>query len=264
MPVQRRTIDRKRSDLVESMANSARRIALAYWRRALNIESKADATPVTIADRAIENKLRSMIAEAEPTAAIFGEEFGADTTVAAQSDLWILDPIDGTGAFVTGSPLFGTLIGLVANGAPVLGVIEAPALGERWTAQHGEGAFLNGKRCATSGVVNLSEAALGSTSPMTFSDEERMKFSELSGRVALTRFGGDCYAYALVASGHLDLVVEAGLQPYDYLPLVTVLEEAGGVITDWSGAPLTLNSGGRVVASASRPLHAQALEILNT
>ena len=263
MPVQAQTMDRKRLALTEQMANSARRIALTHWRRGLDIENKADATPVTIADRTIETKMRAMISEAEPGAAVLGEEFGSDATAAGQSELWVLDPIDGTGAFVTGSPLFGSLIGFVADGVPVLGVIEAPALGERWTALRGEGTFLNGERCATSGIVDLSEAALGSTSPMVFSEAERTTFFELSRRVALTRFGGDCYAYALVASGHLDLVVEAGLQPYDYLPLVSVLEEAGGVITDWSGAPLTLNSGGRVIASATRALHAQALEILN-
>jgi histidinol phosphatase-like enzyme (inositol monophosphatase family) len=249
--------------LAERLADSARGRALAHWRSRLEVESKADATPVTIADRGIEAEMRALIAEADPHAAILGEEFGSSASVAAQGDLWVLDPIDGTGAFVTGSPLFGSLIGLLVDGAPTLGVIEVPALGERWTALRGEGVFLNGVRCGASGVRRVSEAALGATSPLIFSEAERGRFFDLSRRAALTRFGGDCYAYALVASGHLDLVVEAGLKPYDYLPLVPVLEEAGGVMTDWAGRPLGLDSDGRVIAAATAALHAEALEMLN-
>lgn len=253
----------ERLALAERLADLARPIALAHWRSRLDVESKADATPVTVADRAIETEMRALLAEAEPGAAIFGEEYGADGPTEGVRDLWILDPIDGTGAYVTGSPLFGALIGLLVDGAPTLGVIDVPALGERWTALRGAGAFLNGARCATSGVRALREAALGATSPRIFSEGERARFEEVARRAALTRFGGDCYAYALVASGHLDLVVEAGLKPYDFLPIVPVLEEAGGVMTDWSGRPLGLASDGRVIAAASPALHAEALAILN-
>lgn len=256
-------IGRERLALAERLAERARRLALTHWRSGLAVESKADATPVTIADRAIETALRALIAEAEPEAAILGEEFGSGALAECRGDLWVLDPIDGTGAFVTGSPLFGSLIGLAVEGAPVLGVIEVPALAERWTGLRGDGALLNGRPCAVSGVRRLDEAALAATSPLVFSETERERFFALSRRAALTRFGGDCYAYALVASGHLDLVVEAGLKPYDYLPLVPILEEAGGVMTDWAGRPLGLGSDGRVIAAASPALHAEALEILS-
>ena len=255
-------IGRDRLALAERLADTARRLALAHWRSRLDVESKADSTPVTIADRGIETELRALIAEAEPQATILGEEFGSGAPSESRGDLWVLDPIDGTGAFVTGSPLFGSLIGFVVEGAPVLGVIEVPVLGERWTALRGDGARLNGRRCAVSGVRRLGEATLGATSPLIFAEAERERFGDLSRRAALTRFGGDCYAYALVASGHLDLVVEAGLKPYDYLPLVPVLEEAGGVMTDWAGRALGLASDGRVIAAASPALHAEALEVL--
>jgi histidinol phosphatase-like enzyme (inositol monophosphatase family) len=258
-----RRTGRERIALAERLADHARPIALAHWRHRMEVESKSDATPVTAADRAIEAELRALLAEVEPGAAIFGEEYGASGATAGPGDVWVLDPIDGTGAFVTGSPLFGTLIGLLSDGAPFLGVIEVPALGERWTGMRGEGAFLNGARCATSGARALSDAALGATSPLVFGEADRARFLDLSRRAALTRFGGDCYAYALLASGHLDLVVEAGLKPYDYLPVVPVVEEAGGVMTDWAGEPLGLGSDGRVIAASSHALHAEALEMLH-
>jgi histidinol phosphatase-like enzyme (inositol monophosphatase family) len=253
--------DDARLALAETLADCAREIALRHWRTRPEVETKADATPVTIADRTIETAMRELIERSEPGAAILGEEFGA--TPAGDGDLWVLDPIDGTGAFITGSPLFGTLIGLVAGGAAHLGVVEVSALGERWTAVRGGGAFLNGAPCRTSERKRLADASLGATSVLAFPPENREAFLRLAGRTALTRFGGDCYAYALVASGHLDLVVEAGLKPYDYLPLAPIVEEAGGCMTDWAGRPLGLASDGRVVAAASRALHAEALEVLN-
>lgn len=249
--------------LAEAMADCAREIALRHWRTRIDVETKSDATPVTAADRAIETAMRDMILASEPDSAILGEEFGADASSGSGDDLWVLDPIDGTGSFITGSPLFGTLIGLVVRGVPQLGVIEVPALGERWTATRGGGASLNGEPCAVSSRQSLAGASLGATSLLVFPEPERQGFLRLADRAALTRFGGDCYAYALVASGHLDLVVEAGLKPYDYLPLAPIIEEAGGCITDWAGQSLSPASDGRVIAAASRELHAEALAVLN-
>ena len=246
----------------ERLADAARGIALAHFRRAIDVETKPDATPVTIADRGIEEAMRAILAERHPAAGVFGEEMGADRSDAR--DIWVLDPIDGTGAFVTGSPLFGILIGLLRDGEPIVGVIDIPVLGERWTAVKGGGARLNGAPCRTSGRARLAEASLAATSPLIFSEAEHAGFARLADRAALTRFGGDCYAYALVAAGHLDLVVEAGLKPYDYLPIAPVIEEADGIMTDWSGRPLDLESDGRVIAAASPDLHAEALTILQS
>ncbi len=246
----------------EHLADVARAIALTHFRRAIDVETKADCTPVTIADRSIEEAMRSLLAEHCPDAGVFGEEMGTDRADAA--DIWVLDPVDGTGAFVTGSPLFGTLIGLVRDGDPVVGVIDIPALGERWSAVKGGGARFNGRPCRTSGRTRLADASLATTSPRVFADADLAQFSKLADRAALTRFGGDCYAYALVAAGHLDLVVEAGLKPYDYLPIAPVIEEADGVMTDWSGRPLDLSSDGRVIAAASADLHAEVLAVLQS
>jgi fructose-1,6-bisphosphatase/inositol monophosphatase family enzyme len=175
----------------------------------------------------------------------------------------VIDPIDGTGAFATGSPLFGCLIGLLVGGRADLGVIDAPAMGERWTARRGEGATLNDVPCRVSGCARLADASVSSTSIHLYAPEPLAAFHRVAAHAAGARLGGDCYAYGLVAAGHLDAVVETGLQPYDYLPIVPIIEEAGGVITDWSGAPLTLTSRGDVVAAASLSLHAELLQHLN-
>jgi myo-inositol-1(or 4)-monophosphatase len=243
--------------LAQRMADAARRIALHYFRQPLAIEAKADASPVTQADREIETCLRQMIGEAFPQHAILGEEFGfAD----GAGYTWVLDPIDGTRSFITGSPLWGTLIALLDGSRPVLGLIEIPATGERWFARAGSGCTLNGQPARSSGCTRLEAARVYTTSPDAFAERADWdRFDRLSRRAAMRRFGGDCYAYALLASGHIDLVVEAGLQPYDYLASVAVIEAAGGRISDWRGEPLTTASDGRVVAAASEALWRAAL-----
>jgi len=244
----------------EHLADRARPLALAHFRTPLGIEWKADQSPVTIADRAVERALREAIAARYPAHGILGEEeaaVGIDRQV-----VWVVDPIDGTKSFVTGLPLFGTLIAAVVDGRPRVGLIEVPALGERWIGVAGGGTRLNGAPCRTSAVERLADARLFATSPDMFSPAEEIAFAALTDKVGLRRFGGDCYAYGLLASGHADLVVEASLKPYDFMALVPVVEEAGGVITDWCGAPLSIASGGRVVAAANAALHARALEVL--
>jgi myo-inositol-1(or 4)-monophosphatase len=175
--------------------------------------------------------------------------------------LWVLDPIDGTKAFVTGMPLFGTLIAYLDEEVPRLGVIEMPALGERWSASLGVTAF-GGNPCRTSGCLSIDEARVYTSSPDVFTAEDWQRYERMSKRAAMRRFGGDCYMYGLLASGHCDLVVEASLMPYDYMALVPVVEGAGGLMTDWDGRPLGLGSDGRVVASASAALHDRALKML--
>lgn len=248
-------------DLAATLADTARRIAMTYFRHELGTSIKVDLSPVTLADREVEAALRAILAREAESDGILGEEmasFGLDNT-----KVWVIDPIDGTGAFATGSPLFGTLIGLLIEGRPSLGVIDAPATGERWIAERAGGATLNGIGCRVSGCTSLSDASVSATSIHSYAPAALAAFRRVAARAAITRLGGDCYAYGLLAAGHLDAVVETGLQPYDYLPIVPIIEEAGGLITDWSGADLRLGSSGDVVAAASPGLHAEILEALN-
>ena len=241
------------------LADAARPIARAYFRQPLTVESKADLSPVTIADRAIESELRRLIESQYPGHGILGEEFPARH---GDCFTWVLDPIDGTRSFITGMPLFGTLIALLQDGRPIVGVIDFPALCERWSGVAGQPSRHLGNLVRTSVVLQLAQASCYSTSPDMFIGDDAGKFARLCAQVGMRRFGGDCYAYALLASGHCDLVVEAGLQPYDYLSLVPVIEGAGGRISDWQGRELTLESDGRVLAAANHDLWTQALSVL--
>jgi inositol-phosphate phosphatase/L-galactose 1-phosphate phosphatase/histidinol-phosphatase len=246
---------------VETLLATSRAIALRHFRTPLDVERKADLSPVTVADREIEAMFRAAMARGWPEAGFLGEEEGAEG--ADRARVWVVDPIDGTKAFVTGNPLFGTLVGLLEHGRPRLGVIDMPALNERWAAGDG-GATFNGAPCRASACADIAEATLYCTSPDAFAGADAAAFARLRAAARLTRYGGDCYCYGLLASGHADLVAEVGLQPFDYLPLVRVIEAAGGVITDWTGAPLGLGSDGRVLAAATPELHGQALRLIAT
>lgn len=244
-------------DVAQALADLGRELALKHFRQPLDVEDKLDLSPVTVADREIEAGMRTLLAQQRSEAGIYGEEMGAENPDA--DELWVLDPIDGTGAFVTGSPLFGCLIGLLRNGTPELGVIEMPRLAERWVGRRGGEVTLNGQPCRSSGRARLAEASLSATSLLAMPEADRVGFLHAAERARLVRFGGDCYAFGLIASGHLDAVVEGGLKPYDFLPIAPVVEAAGGVMTDWSGAPLNLESDGRVIAAASPELHAELM-----
>jgi inositol-phosphate phosphatase / L-galactose 1-phosphate phosphatase / histidinol-phosphatase len=283
------------------LADAARKAILPYWRcqerSRMEIEHKIDhersqvqaESPVTIADRTAERDMRRLIESRYPEHGIIGEEFG-NVRVETADWIWVLDPIDGTKAFITGRPQFGTLIACLYKGVPVVGVIDQCVLDERWvgvvTASSSSGGAagdvqavaavaatttLNGVPIQTeSQVTSLSDAALMASSPGMFSPGlEKDRFEQMSRACKFTTFGSDCYAYALVASGFgAHVVVEADLGLYDYCALVPVLEGAGGVMSDWTGARLTLQnhetSKGRVVACANRKLHAAAVEILNS
>lgn len=247
-------------DFAISFADSARDIAMSYFRKSNGLAWKPDETPVTLADTEIEAAFRDLVQAQFPDDGIFGEETGVSGL--ERPRVWVVDPIDGTGSFATGSPLFGVLLSLVVGDRAVFGVIDACATGERWTAQRGTGASLNDAACVTSGQATLEGASLASTAIHLLAAHERRVFDRLSSKAAITRLGGDCYAYGLLASGHLDLIVEAGLKPFDFMALTVIIEEAGGVISDWQGQPLTLNSRGEVLAAASADLHAQALRII--
>ena len=169
---------------------------------------------------------------------------------------------EGNKSFITGNPLFGTLIALLHGQNPVLGIIDIPATGERWLGQKNLPSRFNSVACHVSGIRTIEQARIYTTSPDMFDAEQWLRFDALSRRAALRRYGGDCYSYGLLASGHCDLVIETGLQPYDYLAMVPVLEGAGGKITDWRGKALDLHSDGRVIAAASESLWQQAMQAM--
>ncbi|MBT9385295.1 histidinol-phosphatase [Pseudooceanicola sp. CBS1P-1] len=242
------------------VADNARKIAHRYFRSALEVDDKEDHSPVTVADREIEAYLRSRIAETFPEHGIFGEE--QDPVNMSAREVWVVDPIDGTKSFVTGHPLFGNLMALLRDGEPVLGQIDMPAFNERWQGMRGAPTTFNGTPCTASGCTELSKARAYTTDPELYTGADRAAYEALHRSVHLLRFGGDCYNYGLLASGHCDIVLEIGQQPYDYLPVVQVVEGAGGVITDWSGRPLGLDSKGDVLASATPELHEQMLKAL--
>ncbi|WP_046022802.1 histidinol-phosphatase [Magnetospira sp. QH-2] len=247
-------------DLANRAADAAAEVIMGFYRSGVTVEDKADTSPVTIADRKAEMAIRQMLAQEVPDHGILGEEHGAHDLEA--EFVWVLDPIDGTKAFICGQPTFGTLIALMRWGRPVLGVINHPALNERWVGAFGHGTTFNGSQVKVRDCGGLDKAALFTTDPEMFTGDLQSSYDALAEKVKLRRFGVDCYAYGLLASGHIDLVCEALLQPYDYLAPAAVVENAGGLMTDWQGNPLGLNSDGRVLASGSAANHQAALDLI--
>jgi inositol-phosphate phosphatase/L-galactose 1-phosphate phosphatase/histidinol-phosphatase len=244
----------------EHLADLARPLVLRHFRQAIAIEDKDDLSPVTVADREAEAAMRRAIAERFPDHGILGEEYGPERADAPL--VWVLDPIDGTKSFITGKPLFGTLIALADEGRPILGIIDMPALDERFVGHDGGAALFNGAPIRTRAGAKLAGAHLHATSPAMFTGADETRFAALAKRVKHPIFGGDCHNYALLAAGWTDLVVEAQLKPYDYCAPAALIAAAGGIATDWQGAALTLASDGRVVMAADAALHAQALAAL--
>lgn len=234
--------------LAHRLADAARAAILPHFRRGLDHERKADATPVTLADRAAEEAMRRILTAEVPQDGVNGEELGI--SVGRSGRQWVLDPIDGTTAFLAGRATFGTLIALLVEGFPVLGVIDQPVLGERWLGVAGEPTTLNGQPVATRACPDLSHSALATTGPHYFTQDQGDVFMTLAQATDHRRMimGGDCYNYAMLASGHLDIVCEAGLKLHDFAALVPVVEGAGGLMCDWNGEPLHAGSDGHVLA----------------
>lgn len=246
--------------LANELADAAGAIVRRYFRQPIPVDDKSDLTPVTIADREAEAAMRRLIEARFPEHGIFGEEEGRIRPDAEYQ--WVLDPIDGTKSFISGVPLFGTLIALTYRNRPVLGVIDQPVAGERWQGATGHTSTLNGRPIRTRACTALAGATLFTTSPDMFQGAEADAFQRLRAAAKLTRYGADCYAYALVATGFIDLVVESGLKPYDFCALVPVIEGAGGCVTDWQGKPLDLASDGHAVAAGDARLAAAARAVL--
>ena len=242
------------------LADAAAAVIAPYYRAAVSVEAKADASPVTIADREAERAMRELIRATYPEHGIAGEEFGAER---ADAELvWHLDPIDGTKSFIAGRPLFGTLVGLSRAGAPVLGVIDQCISGERWLGRAGESSSWNGQPIRVRSCAGLRDAVLSVTSPRMFGAAEGAAVARIEDAVRFPVYGGDCYGYGLLAMGFIDLIVEADLDAYDFMALVPVIEGAGGIVTDWQGGPLTGASDGRIVAAGDRRVHESALKLL--
>ena len=252
-------------DVANALADAAREITLKYFRAPdLQADNKLDDgfDPVTIADREAETAIRDILANRRPDDAILGEEFGNKAGTSGLT--WVIDPIDGTRAFISGIPSWGVLIGLDTGDGPVLGVVDQPYIGERFIGAFGQASLVmrdETRDIATSTCETLREATLMSTFPEVGSDIERLGFEAVRDRVKLTRYGLDCYAYALLAMGQIDLVIEAGLNAYDIQGPQGVIEAAGGVVTNWQGGPA--HNGGRILAAGNAVLHAQALAILS-
>lgn len=254
-------------DLAGRLADAGGAVALRYFRSGLTVDTKADLSPVTLADREAEAAMRRLLAEAVPDHGVVGEEHGSERPEAEY--VWVLDPIDGTKAFITGNPLFGTLVSLTRRGRSILGVIDLPALGERWIGAAGRPTLQRDRSGAEQVVrvrpcADLGQAVLRCTSPAMFPEGSAAAaaFGRLRRSARLALYGGDCFCYAQVASGWADLAVEAGLQPYDFLALLPVVEGAGGVACDWNGEPLHLGSDGRVVFAGDARVRDAALERL--
>lgn len=246
--------------LANRLADAAGTAIRPFFRARYRMEAKADATPVTEADRAAEAAIRTILEAERPHDGIIGEEYGDVREGAPRR--WVLDPIDGTRSFIAGRPIFGTLIALIEEETPTLGVIDQPILGERWIGATGRATSFNGAPAHTRRCARLADALLGTTSPYLFDDTERPRFEAVAKASANLVLGGDCYSYAGLAIGQLDLVVEAGLKLYDFAALVPVIEGAGGRMCDWQGRPLGASSSGQVIASGDPALIPAVLEAL--
>lgn len=248
-----------------AMADAAREQTLPLFRSAgLRPDNKQSAgfDPVTEADRQSELAMRRILAERRPDDAILGEEFGSEPGTSGLT--WVLDPIDGTRAFISGAPSWGTLIGLTDDTGPIYGIVDQPFTAERFEGGLGQARVTgrDGDRpLATRKGVALSDATLLTTFPEIGSADEYERFRRVARQVRLTRYGLDCYGYALLAMGQVDLVIEAGLQPYDVVAPIAVVTAAGGVVTDWQGGPA--HAGGRIIAAATPEIHAEALALLS-
>lgn len=250
-------------DTARKLANAAGKVTLSYFRKGVLSSHKGGASfdPVTAADREAETACREILAREFPDHGVVGEEFG--NTNEGATYVWTLDPVDGTRAFILGLPLWGTLIGLQFEGQPILGLMDQPFMGERfWNDERAS--WYRGpaglQRCKTRPCADLSSAFLTATSPDMFDESDETRFNRLAKAVRMRRFGGDCYAYGMVALGQIDIVAEAQLKPFDIVPLIPIVEKAGGVVKSWDGgSPL---NGGRCIACGDPSLIEPAMALL--
>ena len=256
------SVERDIVEFAHDLADTAGEIVRAASGSHRVAHRKADASPVTEIDRDVELRLRETISVRFPEHGIIGEEFGDHRRDAEH--VWVLDPIDGTKAFMAGLPVYGTLIGLARAGRPVLGIVDQPVTRERWTGIDGGGTWYNGGRVRVRACRRLSEALVCTTSHEYYEGEDADAFGRIVSGSRWMVYGGNCLAFARVACGFVDVALEANVGVYDYCALVPVVENAGGVMTGWRGEPLTIEpaKGGRILASANPVLHEAAMDCL--
>lgn len=259
-------INKEFIEFANHLADISENVAKKYFRHSFGETAKSDQTPVTLADKETESVIREAILKKFPDHGIIGEEFGTVNENAKYQ--WVIDPIDGTVSFVIGRPIFGNLIALCENGVPILGVINQPIAGERWVGVKGGEAFFNGKKINTRKCTELSDAILCSTSPFFFQGEDWKMLNKIASQTKYQSqggiiYGGDCYLFGLLAFGQIDIIIEQGLNNFDFSALVPVVEAAGGIMTDWQGNELNINSDGKVLACGSKEIHEQVLKLIN-
>lgn len=242
--------------LANRLADAAGEVIRGHFRTPFDIIAKEDETPVTIADRAVEARLREMIEQAFPHDGILGEEYGEKPS--GNGRVWVLDPIDGTKSFIAGRPTFGTLIALCEDNIPVLGIIDQPILKERWVGARDTPTTFNGARVMPRQCASLKSAVIGCTSPRQIPELWPHFYTDCKAVV----WGGDCYAFGSIASGWIDIIIETGLQTYDFAALIPVIENAGGLVCDWDGRPMTLKSKGDIIALGDSSLKDAALNLV--
>jgi inositol-phosphate phosphatase/L-galactose 1-phosphate phosphatase/histidinol-phosphatase len=242
------------------LADESGKILLPANAHRPRVELKADRSLVTKIDRRIERKLRGLIHAEFPDHGVLGEEAGGQNEGADL--LWVIDPIDGTAPFVAGVPVFGTLIALLYRGEPIVGVIDHPVTRDRWVGARGRPTTRNGRRCTTRSCGTVADALLSASNPDFFKNDDRPVFEALRSKTQWRIYGGSCFSYGLLASGRTDIAIDTGLSIHDYAAFRPVIEGAGGVITDWDGAPITLKTGRRILAAGDPARHRDALAIL--
>ncbi|MBD42249.1 MAG: histidinol phosphate phosphatase [Pelagibacteraceae bacterium] len=247
---------------IDQLADHSEKITMEYFRKNIEIDAKSDDTPVTIADRNCEMKIRDLITNKYPDHNILGEEF--ENKNLNSEFTWVIDPIDGTRSYIAGHKDFGTLIALLHNNIPILGIINCPAHNERWLGKINEESSMNGEVIRTSKNDKL-EDCYAFTSGLYFEDDNFKKvYDRLIKKTKYHRFGGDCYMYGMLASGLIEIVVEDTLKVHDYMALIPVIEGAGGCVSDRFGKKINLESDGSIVASSSKIIHKEVIQILNS
>jgi len=236
-----------------SLLDEAREICVKYFRKNPNLSIKKDNSPVTIADKEIENLIRNGIKKHFPEHNILGEEEGYNYN--GSDYTWVIDPIDGTKTFAAGIPTFGIMLGLAYKEKPILGIVDQPISKERWIGIDGKPTTLNGEIIRTRACNDISEAVFSTTDPYFFEGKEKNIFNNIKNSALYSIYGKDCYAYMLLATGYIDIVLENGLKPHDFCALVPIIKGAGGVITDWNGREITLNSDGNILVCGTPDLH---------
>lgn len=250
------------ADFLLGLTNISRPIIAKWFRAAAPVETKSDATPVTIADRNVETALRAAISARFPGDDILGEEHDDQKGDGSTGYKWVIDPIDGTRAFVSGKPVFGTLIGLIDGDHPVAGLCDMPILDEAFVGVGNE-CHLNKAPINVSAVTDIAVARIATTSPDAFSSNGLTAFNRVSKQAAVTNYGGDCHNYALLAAGHIDIVIEDSLASHDIMGVVGVMQAAGAMVTDLVGDPVTLSGTTSLLCAATADLHATALALIN-